>query len=561
MVLRRQDRRGLTTLLFTDIVNSTEVAVELGDRRWRSLLARHHAEVRRQLKHHGGHEVDTAGDGFFGTFASPAAGVRCAFAIVQEVRELGLDVRAGLHIGEVELTGEKVGGIAVTTAARVSGLARPGQVLVTPTIVQMVAGSGLEFTELGSRELKGVPGKWELFALTVVDEQPIGEPLDPKDAADARNRSSPPQAPKRRVVRVLPLGLIGILVAVLAGAVAVLAGAVLLHRDRPGMTATSPTSGPMPTALVALSDRSGQVAFPVDPLPDASTHPGPIVITGRVHTLTAFAWLPWGGCRGGLCVSQINRTSGAVVATFGPTMPTCVCIASAEGRIWYPFATGKPAYGSLPLGVSLRGIGIKGGPEKDVVVDKALAPGAVGALVSGDGHLWFADSSTDRVYRIDPRTDEVRSFSLRQSADVLVFADRRLWVLDTLDGKITRVDPKTGESGPSYAISGTLQGMAVGGGYVWVTDASGDDIQRIPKDLHTASTPIQVGQIGGSPRAVAYDDGAIVVGFTDGTVAKINPADPAAPAVSWTHEVGNDAESIAIDKGIVWVAGGPTNLR
>jgi class 3 adenylate cyclase len=91
MVLRPQDRRGLTTLLFTDIVGSSDVAVELGDRRWRSLQARHHAEVRRQLKRHGGHEVDTAGDGFFASFSSPAAGVRCAFAIVREVRELGLD--------------------------------------------------------------------------------------------------------------------------------------------------------------------------------------------------------------------------------------------------------------------------------------------------------------------------------------------------------------------------------------------------------------------------------------------------------------------------------------
>jgi class 3 adenylate cyclase len=107
MVRRRGGQRGLTTLLFTDIVSSTEVAVELGDRRWRSLQARHHAEVRRQLKRHGGHEVDTAGDGFFATFASPAAGVRCAFAIVREVRELGLDIRAGLHIGEAELAARR----------------------------------------------------------------------------------------------------------------------------------------------------------------------------------------------------------------------------------------------------------------------------------------------------------------------------------------------------------------------------------------------------------------------------------------------------------------------
>src|SRR5512132_4171652 len=139
MVLRRQDRRGLTTLLFTDIVGSSDVAVELGDRRWRSLQARHRAEIRRRLKRHGGHEVDTAGDGFFATFSRPAEAARCAAEIVEAVRALGLEVRAGVHIGEAELTGEKVSGIAVTTAARVAALASAGQVLATDTVVHLVA--------------------------------------------------------------------------------------------------------------------------------------------------------------------------------------------------------------------------------------------------------------------------------------------------------------------------------------------------------------------------------------------------------------------------------------
>jgi streptogramin lyase len=136
-----------------------------------------------------------------------------------------------------------------------------------------------------------------------------------------------------------------------------------------------------------------------------------------------------------------------------------------------------------------------------------------------------------------------------------LFADGNLWVLD-LGGKITRVDPKTGHSVHSYPIWGDLQGMAVGGGYVWVTDATGNDIQRIPEDLQSASTPILVGQIGGQPRAVAYDDGSIVVGFGGGTISKINPSDPTSPAVIWTHPgLGNDASSITVDRDIVWAAG------
>ena len=169
----------MATLLFTDIAGSSEIAVELGDERWRRLQARHHAEVRRQLKRHGGHEVDTAGDGFFATFSSPAAGVRCADAVVKAVRELGLEVRAGLHIGEAELTGEKVSGIAVTTAARVAALAGAGQVLATDTIVHLTAGSGLTFSDLGTRELKGVPGTWKLSRLTAIDGQQIGETARP----------------------------------------------------------------------------------------------------------------------------------------------------------------------------------------------------------------------------------------------------------------------------------------------------------------------------------------------------------------------------------------------
>ena len=126
-------------MLFTDIVGSTDIAVELGDQRWRVIQARHHAEVRRELKRFGGHEVDTAGDGFFATFDSPAAGVRCACAIVEAVRAVGVEIRSGLHFGEVERKGEKVGGIGVVTGARVGAAAGAGQVLVTSTIVDLVA--------------------------------------------------------------------------------------------------------------------------------------------------------------------------------------------------------------------------------------------------------------------------------------------------------------------------------------------------------------------------------------------------------------------------------------
>jgi class 3 adenylate cyclase len=137
---------------------------ELGDRAWRELLERHHALVRRELSRARGREVDTAGDGFFAAFDGPARAVRCAKSIVEGVRELSIEVRSGLHTGECELVDGKVAGIAVHTGARVAAHARAGEVLVSQTVKDLVAGSGLEFEERGAHELKGVPGEWRLYA-------------------------------------------------------------------------------------------------------------------------------------------------------------------------------------------------------------------------------------------------------------------------------------------------------------------------------------------------------------------------------------------------------------
>jgi len=156
--------RVLATVLFTDIEGATEHTSRLGDRAWADLLGRHHATVREQLARFRGREIDTAGDGFFATFDGPARGVRCGLAIRDAVQPLGLEIRAGLHTGECELIGEKVGGIAVHIGARVMNAAEAGDVLVSRTVKDLVAGSGLEFRGRGVHELKGITGQWELFA-------------------------------------------------------------------------------------------------------------------------------------------------------------------------------------------------------------------------------------------------------------------------------------------------------------------------------------------------------------------------------------------------------------
>jgi class 3 adenylate cyclase len=155
--------RVLATVMFTDIVGSTARAADLGDRAWRDLVERHHGVIRAMLRRYRGSEVDTAGDGFFAQFDGPARGVRCAVAIADAVKALGLEVRAGLHTGEVETIDSKVGGMAVIIGARVGALAGPGEVLVSGTVKDLVVGSDLIFEDAGEHELKGVPDRWRLY--------------------------------------------------------------------------------------------------------------------------------------------------------------------------------------------------------------------------------------------------------------------------------------------------------------------------------------------------------------------------------------------------------------
>jgi pimeloyl-ACP methyl ester carboxylesterase/class 3 adenylate cyclase len=164
--------RVLTTVLFTDIVGSTERAAALGDARWRELVLRHDEIVRAQLARHRGQEVKTTGDGFLATFDGPARAIRCAHAITEGIRPLKLAVRAGLHTGECELIGDDIRGMAVNIGARIGALAEAGEVLVSSTVKDLVIGSGIDFVDRGTRELKGVPGKWRLYKVAEVGASP-----------------------------------------------------------------------------------------------------------------------------------------------------------------------------------------------------------------------------------------------------------------------------------------------------------------------------------------------------------------------------------------------------
>ena len=186
--------RVLATVLFTDIAGSTLRAVELGDRRWSELLEAHHARVRALISRYGGREVDTAGDGFLATFDGPTRAIRCAEEITAAVQTIGLEVRAGVHTGEIVLAGDDVRGIAVHVGARIAALAGAGEVLVSSTVRDLVAGSGLRFDDRGVHSLKGVTGEWQLLAVAdrQVDDRPTavmgaGNPLAPNSTLVTRS--------------------------------------------------------------------------------------------------------------------------------------------------------------------------------------------------------------------------------------------------------------------------------------------------------------------------------------------------------------------------------------
>jgi YVTN family beta-propeller protein len=261
-----QNSRGtmLATLLFTDIVRSSDLADQLGDRRWRELLARHHAIVRRELKRFNGRELDTAGDGFFAAFTKPAEAVRSAAAIVDGVRELGIEIRAGLHVGEAEIFGAKLSGVTVHIAARTMAMAGPGEILVTGVLKDLVPGSGFRFEDRGAHQLRGVPGEWRLFALTGVDGQARPLPADTDHQRERLEAIQPPMVPRRARG-----ALIGGAFLVLAAIVAV--ALLALNKGKPAAAPSNGSTGAAKGQLVAIDpvtrEATGEVSLDFTPGP------------------------------------------------------------------------------------------------------------------------------------------------------------------------------------------------------------------------------------------------------------------------------------------------------
>jgi basic membrane protein A and related proteins len=254
-------RSVLATLLFTDIVGSTKVAEEMGDRRWRELLARHHRILRQALREFDGHELDTAGDGVFARFNSPASAIRCAWSASDAVRQLGIQIRAGIHIGECEVLDGKLSGLNVHVAARTMAKAGPSQVLVTGSVRGLVGGAGFGFTNRGIHELKGIEGERDLFEVTSVDDAPRPAPASEEEYKSRRDSIVPPPFVKRRGAR---------LTAMAAALAVLIAGATIALAHSVGRVRSGPITGCEVAPVPPLNDHAfNQAVF--DGLTDAAT--------------------------------------------------------------------------------------------------------------------------------------------------------------------------------------------------------------------------------------------------------------------------------------------------
>jgi class 3 adenylate cyclase/streptogramin lyase len=498
-------KRVLATVLFTDIVGSTERQAELGDRRWQSVVSRHHAIVRTALKRFRGREIDTAGDGFFATFDRPAQAIECALAIVAALRPEGIEIRAGVHTGELEVSGRSVGGIAVHTGARVVAAAGPGEILVTATVRDLVAGSNLQFEARGSTILKGVPGEWGLFAV-------IGPAATAEVAARPARGRSPTGGRLGRGWAVM-----GLIAAV--GLAGVAAAAFL-----PGLFAAPVQPGVNSVGHIAPGGTAFGRAVPVGGQPNGLFFgEGSIWVTNfRDETL-----------------SRIDPGRGAVTDTTsigGP--PTGV------------------TYGARAIWITTR-FGLRTGEEGSVVRfspslgrrEQVISLGSgVEAIAFGHDAVWVADQLRDVVLRIEPATNRVDGeVAVARSPGAIAVGAGSVWVASNLDGTVWRIDPATLDVQARITVRPPTA-IGVGHGGVWVTSEAADVLTRIDPATNLPTTYA----IGDGPRGVAPAGDSVWVAL--GLARRVVKIDAASGEVLLSLDVDGFPDAVVIDdRGGVWV--------
>ena len=531
---RASPRTELVAVLFTDIVASTEIAREVGDRGWASLVGAHHRIVRAGLRRHGGRELDTAGDGFFAVFPRPAEAVRSAVEISNGVRGLGLEIRAGIHLGEAEVMGSKVGGAAVNTAARIMSLAGAGEVLVSRTVRDAIAGKGIGFEDRGVHPLKGLEGEYQVFAVTEVDGEARAAALDADEARDRRRAHAPePAFPGGRPRPAIVVGSIAGLL--------VVAGAIALAASR--------SSGPG-SAGGASTSPSGSAATPlgsvveIDPvaLSVERTVPGPNL-----------------NIPGGSFIPQVAVGEGGIWIYDANGLPR---IDPVTGAIETPPPPHSIGFGTTPeVAVGLGDLVMTDGGNLQTVsvgaiskVDPATGrrhtvtfPGTTEPTGLEIGGRWIWESFTGgTLIRIDPRTLRGTRFELGSSIDVLAVSDEAVWVGNSVASTVQRVDPVTGTVSDPIQLTGSVDALTAEGERVWVIDGGSGTVTAV--DESRTGQPVRIGE---DPTDIVTAFGAIWI--TDGG-GKLWRVDPLTGETS-TIEVGSPLASVAVDRhdGTLWV--------
>ena len=479
----------------------------VGRPRWRDLVARHDAAVRAQLKRHGGREVDNAGDGFFALFDRPASAIECAQSIVRAVRPLEIEVRAGIHTGEVEWTGSGARGISVHVASRVMAEAGPGEVVLTSTVRDLIAGSGVETLDRGTTALRGVDGEWHLFTVApaAAEEALAG----PASAAHAEGRRDGRRRGLASIAVIGLLALLGIVAAMLL-LPTLLAGPLV---PGPGTVARVPVGGDAFDAVVRVGQQPTAIAIGDDA----------IWVSNFVDGTLSH-------------VDPISREVTANPAVAG--RPSA--LAHTSDTVWVTSRFGRPAG---------TGAGVMTFDDRGVAQDTIAAGSGVDAIAADADGVWIADRVTDQVQRIDAgtRTFVGDPIAVGRAPGAVAIGEGTLWVTSTLDGTLWRIDPVSLESF-RISLPGRPTGLAIGPDAVWVTSDTGDWLTRVDRTSSAIRTTPDLD--GARGVAVAGNDVWVAVGGA----GKLVRLDAASGTVTRELDVAGIPDAVAIGSdGSVWV--------
>jgi class 3 adenylate cyclase len=492
--------RRIATVLMLDVVGSTHIAAQLGDARYRELSSRFNRLVRAAFKRFGGKEEDHAGDGFFATFPQPDRAIRCAAALAEEVRSLGIEIRSGIHTGQTEDQAGKTHGIAVVIGARVMSLADAGDILVTSTTKELVTGSGFGFEDFSAHELKGVPGTWQVFAVTGVNDEQREPPLPAAEAAERRAAVHPSKGGERPPPRALIAAGLALLLAIAAIAFAATREG---HDPPPKGRSAAPAS----ETVVQIDPESGETITSI--LAGAAPLPGSTSATSTNHAMVVGQGGVW-TIRLPKTLYHVDPLRREVRTKIALKIYGQFSINVAEGfdAIWVAHSDGLIR---VHPGTDEQDHVFRFAPD---VADKNFTAD----VAVGGGWVWLG-SGVGELVRLDPATDRARSVSGLAPIDTMAFGYGSLWTADAFAGTVTRYDPRTMRGVDVISVAGGVDALVSGEHGLWALSRSLGSLTEIDVDANATGATVQVGE---TPTMVASGLGAVWVGDKDGRIRGVD---------------------------------------